>query len=144
MPAKPQDAAAAAAKNDDKLPPTPAWVMTILILVLLGLAAVTTKLALYPSMPAEWKKIFNTPQMPMADVNKQLAESHAVMESVKAALDDTVETWTLKHKTGAWSAKVTLVKSDKGLVYGHAEVSCDVTNLPSFKRTWVFPEKDGK
>ncbi len=115
--------------------------MTILVLVLLGLMALTAKLSLYPTMPAEWVKVFNTPQMPMAEVNKQLAESHAVMDSVKAGVDDTVETWSLKHRTGSWSAKVTLVKSDKGVVFGNAEVRCDVTNLPSFARTWVFPEK---
>jgi uncharacterized membrane protein YkoI len=130
---------------EKKVPPTPGWVMIVLIVLLLGLAGTTVKLLLYPSPPEAWSRVYAAPGMPAEEVNKILSESQAIMDSVKTSATGTVESWSLKHRTGTWSTQVTLKKTDKGEVFDSALLRCDVTNLPSCTRTWEFPEKsDGK
>ena len=125
---------------DEKVPPTPPAVMAILILVLIGLMIATGRAALYPPMPPTWKTIHETPAMPMAEVNRILSESGAIIDSVKAKPDGSIETWNLKHRTGTWKITVDLKKTPEGVVYSSETVRCDISNLPSFTRTWEYPE----
>ena len=75
----------------------------------------------------------------MAEVNRILSESGAIIDSVKAKPDGSVETWNLKHRTGSWKIIVNLKKTPEGVVYDSETVTCDISHLPSFTRTWEYP-----
>ncbi|OYW74400.1 MAG: hypothetical protein B7Z37_18045 [Verrucomicrobia bacterium 12-59-8] len=128
------------ADSDEKIPPTPPAVMAVLIVVLLCLMGATFKYTFYPNPPPAWSKIHDTPAMPMADVNKILSESGAVIDTIKAVPGGSVETWQKSHRTGTWQIIVNLKQTPAGAVYASEQVRCDISNFPSFTRTWEYPE----
>ena len=129
------------AADTDKLPPTSPKVMSVLIVLLLILVFATGKATFYPKPPVLWSSIHEKPNLPIDDVNRILLESHALLGSVKTEEGGASETWQLNHRTGTWSLQVNFKKTPEGLVYDSEQVRCDISNFPSFTRTWDYPEK---
>ena len=114
--------------------------MAVLITILLILMGLTAQKSLYPTPPKAWERVHSAPALPMADVNKMLSDSGAIIESVKALPDGTVENWQLRHRTGQWKLTVNLKKTPAGVMYRSSTITCEISHLPSFTRTWEYPE----
>lgn len=125
--------------DPDSLPPTSPKTMAVLIVILLGLMAATFKVALYPSPPAAWARLHEPATLSVADANKLLSDSGAVIESIKSADSITTETWNMRHRTGQWTILVCFSKTPKGDVIQSVHIRNEISRLPTFTRTWDFP-----
>jgi len=121
-----------------KVPPPPV-VMAVLILLLCVVAA-TVKYTFYPDPPAAWSQLHAQPGLPLAEVNRILAESGAVIGAIKAVEGGSAESWLAQHRTGSWQIIVHFKQTPAGLVYASEEIRCDITHFPGFTRTWGYPE----
>jgi hypothetical protein len=131
---------AAETNSAPPIPRTSPVVLAVLILVLIGLVCATVKMTFYPSQPAALDRLHDPKGLSVADANELLSKSGAILDSVKAGVDTTTETWTYKHRTGSWGILVHFSKTAAGDVIDHVQMRCDVSNFPSFTRTWDYPK----
>ncbi|MDI1313269.1 hypothetical protein [Prosthecobacter sp.] len=126
--------------DPDSLPPTSAKTMALLVLLLIGLIIATAKASLYPSQPATWEQLHNPRANSLADTNRILTESGAIIEAFKASQATSTETWNMKHRTGTWTILVRYTKSPAGDAVQSIQIRREISHLPSFTRTWDYPE----
>ena len=127
--------------DPDTLPPTSPKTMAVLILILICLMAATIKAALYPAQPAAWTPLHVPHAQSVADTNTLLSKSGAIIEGIRTSANITTETWNLRHRTGQWSILVRLSKTPTGDVVQSIRIRCEISHLPSFTRTWDYPEQ---
>ncbi len=126
--------------DPDSLPPTSPKTMAVLILILIGLIIATAKASLYPSQPASWERLHTPHANSLADTNRILTESGAIIEAFKASQSTTTETWNMKHRTGNWTILVRYSKSPAGDAVQSIQIRREISHLPSFTTTWDYPE----
>jgi hypothetical protein len=126
--------------DPDSLPPTSPKTMAVLILILICLIIATAKAAFAPGQPAAWSRLHAPAAISVADANKLLSDSGAVIENIKPSADITTETWNMQHRTGRWTILVRFAKTPKGDVIQSVQIRCEISHLPSFTRTWDYPE----
>ncbi len=110
--------------------------MGVLVVLLLGLVAVTVKMAVYPAPPKGWMSLHEKADLPMEEVNRVLTESGARIAPVKMMESGSVETWELPNRVGMWTMVVTLKKTPAGMVYAGDEVRYEIERVPSLTRRW--------